>query len=171
MGHNPMMGNLTYLHVAMRSAIHAALELFVWHEDDYYDDGDVLGTNTWKYMGMLSHYSHLGIWSILTITQLLSMLGIMGEINIMAWMYAEMLEMIIGMVYKLGMMYTYDALRSPRRAPQLDVRLGHGSARGGPGEVHGTRTRKEEGARRRDDGVCSEDHRLLHYLSGLLLRF
>ena len=108
MGHNPMMGNLTYLHVAMGSAIHAALELFVWHEDDYYDDGEVLGTNTWEYLGMLSHYSHLGIWSILTITQLLSMFGIMGEINLMAWMYAEMLEMIIGMVLKLGWMYTYD---------------------------------------------------------------
>lgn len=108
MGHNPMMGNLTYLHVAMGSAIHAALELFVWHEDDYYDDGEVLGTNTWEYLGMLSHYSHLGIWSILTITQLLSMFGILGEINLMAWMYAEMLEMIIGMVLKLGWMYTYD---------------------------------------------------------------
>merc|ERR1719266_1274793 len=92
MGHNPMMGNLTYLHVAMGSAIHAALELFVWHEDDYYDDGEVLGTNTREYLGMLSHYSHLGIWSILTITQLLSMFGITGEINLMAWMYAEMLE-------------------------------------------------------------------------------
>ena len=50
-GHNPMMGNLTYLHVAMGSAIHAALELFVWHEDNYYDLGDVLSTNTWKYLG------------------------------------------------------------------------------------------------------------------------
>ena len=95
MGHNPMMGNLTYLHVAMGSAIHAALELFVWHEDDYYDNGEVLSTNTWEYMGMLSHYSHLGIWSILTITQLLSMFGIIGEINLMAWMYAELLEHLV----------------------------------------------------------------------------
>merc|ERR1712110_163288 len=93
MGHNPMMGNLTYLHVAMGSAIHAALELFVWHEDDYYLDGEVLGTNTWEYLGMLSHYSHLGIWSILTITQLLSMFGVLGEINLMAWMYIPVLLM------------------------------------------------------------------------------
>merc|ERR1711953_187560 len=47
MGANPMMGNLTYLHIAMGSAIHAALDLFVWHEDDHYDAGDVLSTNTW----------------------------------------------------------------------------------------------------------------------------
>ena len=108
MGMNPMMGNLTYLHVAMGSMIHAGLELFVWHEDDYYEDGDVLTTNTWEYLGMLHHYSHFGIMSILTITQLLSMFGIAGEINIMAWMYAEMLEMVIGLVLKLGWMYTYE---------------------------------------------------------------
>merc|ERR1712038_81843 len=108
MGHDPMMGNLTYLHVAMGSAIMGALELFVWHEDDYYDDGDVLSSNTWEMLGMLHHYSHLGIMSILTVTQLLSMFGILGEINMMAWMYAEMLEMVIGLVLKLGWMYTYD---------------------------------------------------------------
>ena len=107
-GHNPMQGNLTYLHVALGSAIHAALELFVWHEDDYYDNGDVLSTNTWKYLGQLHHYSHFGVMSILALTQLLSMFGILGEINIMAWMYAEMLEMIVGMVLKLGWMYTYE---------------------------------------------------------------
>merc|ERR1739846_257825 len=102
------MGNLTYLHVAMGSAIMGALELFVWHEEDYYDDGDVLSSNTWEYLGQLNHYSHLGIMSILTVTQLLSMFGILGEINIMAWMYAEMLEMVIGLVLKLGWMYTYE---------------------------------------------------------------
>merc|ERR1712038_6340 len=107
-GHNPMMGNLTYLHVAMGSAIHAALELFVWHDEDHYTEGDVLSTNTWEYLGQLNHYSHLGIMSILTVTQLLSMFGILGEINIMAWMYAEMLEMVIGLVLKLGWMYTYE---------------------------------------------------------------
>jgi len=108
MGHNPMMGNLTYLHVAMGSAIMGALELFVWHEDDYYDDGEVLSSNTWEMLGMLHHYSHLGIMSILTVTQILSMFGILGEINMMAWMYAEMLEMVIGLVLKLGWMYTYE---------------------------------------------------------------
>ena len=107
-GHDPMMGNLTYLHVAMGSMIHAGLELFVWHDENYYDDGDVLSTNTWKYLGELNHYSHFGVFTILTITQLLSMFGILGEINMMAWMYAEMIEMIVGMVLKLGWMYTYE---------------------------------------------------------------
>ena len=108
MGANPMMGNLTYLHIAMGSAIHAALDLFVWHDDTHYDAGDVLSTNYWEYTGMLSHYSHLGIFSILTVTQLLSMFGIAGEINIMAWMYMEMLEMVIKMIVQLGWMVSYD---------------------------------------------------------------
>lgn len=106
---NPMMGNLTYLHVALASTIHAGLELFVYHEDDEYDDGDVLGTNYWKYLSSLHHYSHFGIMSILTCTQILSMVGIAGEINIMAWMFAEMIEMVIQLIMKLGYMYTYDA--------------------------------------------------------------
>ena len=106
---NPMMGNLTYLHVALASTIHAGLELFVYHEDGEYDAGDVLGTNYWKYLSELHHYSHFGIMSILTVTQILSMVGIAGEINIMAWMYAEMLEQIIQLIMKLGYMYTYDA--------------------------------------------------------------
>lgn len=106
---NPMMGNLTYLHVALFSTLHAGAELFLWHEDGEYDAGDVLGTNTWKLLSELHHYSHFGIMSILTITQILSMAGIAGEINIMAWAYAEMIEMILGLVMKLGNMYTYDS--------------------------------------------------------------
>merc|ERR1712038_1012499 len=106
---NPMMGTLTYLHVALMSAVHGGLELFVYHDDTEYDDGDVLTTNYWKYLAEFHHYSHFGIAAILTVTQILSMVGIAGEINIMAWMYAEMLEQIIQLVMKLGYMYTYDA--------------------------------------------------------------
>merc|ERR1712038_849703 len=54
---NPMMGNLTYLHVALMSAVHGGLELFVYHDDTEYDDGDVLTTNYWKYLAEFHHYS------------------------------------------------------------------------------------------------------------------
>merc|ERR1711994_240553 len=92
---NPMMGNLTYLHVALMSAVHGGLELFVYHDDTEYDDGDVLTTNYWKYLAEFHHYSHFGIAAILTVTQILSMVGVAGEINIMAWMYMEMVEMVM----------------------------------------------------------------------------
>ena len=39
----------------------------------------------------------------------LSMVGIAGEINVMAWMYAKMLEQFIQLIMKLGYMYAYDA--------------------------------------------------------------
>ena len=105
---SPLMGNLTYLQVALFSAIHAGAELFLYHEDDEYDAGEVLGTNTWKYLSELHHYSHFGIMSILAITQILSMVGVAGEINIMAWAYAEMIEMVLQLVMKIGNMYTYE---------------------------------------------------------------
>ena len=47
--------------------------------------------------------------SVLTITQLLSMFGIAGEINIMAWMYIEMAEMVLGLIIKLVWLYARDA--------------------------------------------------------------
>lgn len=105
---NPMMGNLTYLHVALMSAVHGGLELFVYHDDTEYDDGDVLTTNYWKYLAELHHYSHFGIMSILTVTQILSMVGVAGEINIMAWMYMEMVEAVIALVLHIGNMYVYE---------------------------------------------------------------
>jgi len=104
MGDSTMIGNLTYLHIAMISAIHAALSLFYEFHSEHYWAGSVHRINTWEITGYLSHLSHLGIFSILAVTQLLSMFGIAGEINIMAWMYLGRLEIIIGMIVQLGWM-------------------------------------------------------------------
>lgn len=48
MGMDAMMGNLTYLHVAMGGMIHMGLELFRYQEDNLYDNGDYASTNLWK---------------------------------------------------------------------------------------------------------------------------
>ena len=58
---------------------------------------------------MAYHYSELVFLGVLTITQLLSMFGIAGEINIMAWMYIEMAEMVLGLIIKLVWLYARDA--------------------------------------------------------------
>ena len=58
---------------------------------------------------MAHHYSELVFLGVLTITQLLSMFGIAGEINIMAWMYIEMAEMVLGLLIKLVAFYMIDA--------------------------------------------------------------
>lgn len=112
MEENGMQGNLAYLHVALFGFIHGGLELFRYHEETEYDNGDFMSTNIWKYAGELHHYSHFGIMGLLTVTQILSMVGVAGEINIMAWMYMEMLEMVLGLVVKLMRMYVYESAYS-----------------------------------------------------------
>lgn len=112
MEENGMQGNLAYLHVALFGLIHGGLELFRYHDDTEYDNGDFMSTNIWKYAGELHHYSHFGIMGLLTVTQILSMVGVAGEINIMAWMYMEMLEMVLGLVVKLMRMYVYESAYS-----------------------------------------------------------
>ena len=105
---SPMMGNLTYLHVAFFSALHGFLELFVYH-GAHDDAADVLPIPAlFEGLEMLHHYAHFGLMSILTVTQILSMLGIAVEINIMAWMYAEMIEHIVQLILKVGFMVVYD---------------------------------------------------------------
>ena len=106
---NPMLGNLTYLHVALFGLIEVSLEMFRYHDDAEYDAGEVLGTNLWKYASMTHHYSELAFMGVLTITQLLSMFGIAGEINIMAWMYIEMAVMVLELILKLVNLYIIDA--------------------------------------------------------------
>ena len=88
------------------------LSVFRYHNETEYDDGDFMSTNIWKYAGELHHYSHFGIMGLLTVTQILSMVGVAGEINIMAWMYMEMLEMVLGLVVKLMRMYVYESAYS-----------------------------------------------------------
>lgn len=112
MEENGMQGNLAYLGVALFGFIHGGLELFRYHDDTEYNDGDFMSTNVWKYAGELHHYSHFGIMGLLTVTQILSMFGIAGEVNIMAWMYMEMLEMVLGLVIKLMRMYVYESAYS-----------------------------------------------------------
>ena len=81
MEENGMQGNLTYLHVALFGFIHGGLELFRYHDDTEYDNGDFMSTNIWEMAGQLHHYSHFGIMGLLTVTQILSMVGVAGELD------------------------------------------------------------------------------------------
>jgi len=107
---DPMMGNLTYLHVALFSAISGVLNVTRYHSSTHYTSGDtVLGDmNTWEYLGEFHHYSHAAVMTVLTITQILSMAGVAPEINIMAWMYVEGFEMVFGLIMAIANMYHYE---------------------------------------------------------------
>ena len=105
--HSPFMGNLTYLNVALFSAISGALEMFVYH-GEHEDAADVLPMPALlEGLEALHHYTHFGLMSILTVTQILSMMGIAVEVNLMAWMYAELLEHLVQFILKIGFMVVY----------------------------------------------------------------
>ena len=45
---HPMLGNLTYLHVAIFGLIDASHKMYFYYDENEYDAGEVLGTNLWK---------------------------------------------------------------------------------------------------------------------------
>ena len=48
---HPMLGNLTYLHVAIFGLIDASHKMYFYYDENEYDAGEVLGTNLWKITG------------------------------------------------------------------------------------------------------------------------
>ena len=103
----PMLGQLMYLNVALFGAISGFLEMFVYH-GEHGDAADVLPYPALlEGLEALHHYTHFGLMTVLTVTQILSMMGIAVEINIMAWMYAEIIEIFTQFIMKVGFMVVY----------------------------------------------------------------
>ena len=59
-------------------------------------------------LDMASNYWTMTAHIILFITQLLSILGIAGEINMMAWMYVNLANMVVGLLMGLAYLYSYN---------------------------------------------------------------
>jgi len=82
----------------------------------YYTAGDqYFGTdkpNYWKMSNSVRLPAGGAIFGVLMITQLLSMFGIAGEINIMAWMYLIPVWMISNMVAKVIAFVGYESAYS-----------------------------------------------------------
>ena len=75
-----------FLGIAITSAVMNGLDVFRYKAaDDYYTDGEVLGTNYWKISNQISGYGSVAFWSIASVTQLLSMFEIGVQYNIMWW--------------------------------------------------------------------------------------
>jgi len=111
---NPMMANMVFLHLALGGAVHSGLKLFRYTTDTWYDWGtanDTL-TNFWELNAQISNYWMFATHTVLFITQALSMAGIAGEVNLMAWMYFNMASMVVGMLMMLFRMYAYDTYYS-----------------------------------------------------------
>merc|ERR1719438_696839 len=83
---------------------------------DFYTYGDqYLGTgsmNWWKIANSVRLYPAAAIWSVLTITQILSMVGVAGEINLMAWRFGVMAWMLTSMIAHALNFYGYESAYS-----------------------------------------------------------
>ena len=75
----------------------------------YYDAGASIGTNFWKLLNQVNGFANIGIHSVLTVTQILSMAGIGAEYNMMAWAYAGLAESVLGAASGLVYLYAQDA--------------------------------------------------------------
>lgn len=59
-------------------------------------------------LSMASDYWMMATHAILFLTQLLSMVAGMAEINMMAWMYINLANMVVGGIMSLAYMYVYN---------------------------------------------------------------
>ena len=124
-----MMANLAFLSVALGGAVHTALDLFMWkfaivddedevyHYADEYDLSEDYDTMMlWEMGGMIGTWGSFVVHAILTVTQLLSMVGVMGEINLMAWGYGpmimELLSVVVGVMWFIQYNNAYAILRT-----------------------------------------------------------
>ena len=89
----PMMAQLTFLMIPMISAVTKGLDLFRWRSNEnYYSNGDVTGTNYWKFANLVGDYATLSLWSAAFVTQALSIFGIAVDANI--WMFSSALPLM-----------------------------------------------------------------------------
>ena len=65
-------------------------------------------TNYYSYLSMASDYWMMTTHLILFVTQLLSMVAGMAEINMMAWMYINLANMVVGGIMSLAYIYAYN---------------------------------------------------------------
>ena len=119
-GHdNPMMANMTFLMTAMFGSAGYLLQWLRYrgYGDsgmEYYTTGDqyfgASGTmNYWKMADTIRLPAGGAIWTILFITQAISMFSVAGEINMMAWMYLIPVWMLANMVASVVQFVGYDA--------------------------------------------------------------
>lgn len=70
---------------------------------------------------MAKYWSTTIIWTVLSITQILSMFGILGDINMMLWGYSFMFMLGMSMIVELVRMYIYDSAYSLINADPVNV--------------------------------------------------
>ena len=109
-----MKAQVTYLMVPLMVLISTAAWKYRYRTATGISEiGDTAATtNYWQMLDNGAAYWSMTAHLILTITQLLSMLGIMAEINVMAWMYLGLADMAVSLIYAGAYLYVYNTYYS-----------------------------------------------------------
>ena len=110
MGMDYMMANVTFLMVPLMIVVQKAAWTFRYSAIvTNADVGETASdTNYFSMLTMASNYWAMGTHLVLVITQLLSMFAGMAEINMMAWMYINLANMVVGGIMGLAYVYVYN---------------------------------------------------------------
>ena len=97
--------------IPMMAAVSKGLNLFRWRSnEDYYSNGEVSGTNYWKFANLVGDYAALSLWSAAFVTQALSLGGFAVDANI--WMFTSALPLmgsLVGFTYAVLMGLAWNA--------------------------------------------------------------
>ena len=93
-------GQIAYTMTAVMATTHIALTAFRYRPfATYYAAGDSLSFNYWKLYNQIEQYAGLAIFGVASITQILTLFGIAGDVNLLVWMYGvHMTGMVVHMV-------------------------------------------------------------------------
>ena len=99
-----MKANMTFLLTAISGAVVPAAWVFRYRTAEATAAiGTVASTtNYWELLDNFANYPMIALHVVLSITQLLSMLGIAVEVNMMAWHVVGMLDMVLSTLYFFG---------------------------------------------------------------------
>ena len=105
-----MMANVAFLMVPLMIVVQKAAWTFRYSAIvTNADVGETASdTNYFSMLSMASNYWTMGTHLVLVVTQLLSMFAGMAEINMMAWMYVNLANMVVMGIMGLSYVYVYN---------------------------------------------------------------
>jgi len=107
---SPMMGAITYLIIALLVSFDALMHLFRYSSlKNYYnmyatDTTGLVLTNWFKIGDLIINYTNMVVYGVAFITQLIALFGILGDINMLVWVWGVMVvgglaELVGGLFY------------------------------------------------------------------------
>ena len=107
---SPMQGQMTFTVVALLQAGVIALKLFKYRpiSTTYTTGAAIFSINYWQIANMIDGYGGLFFWGVASITQLLSVFGVMADVNLLVWGQIGPLMGIVSLISYGLRLFAYD---------------------------------------------------------------